>query len=127
MGKSCKYLRLDHNSSPPTSFSATSIGDGYWVKGFFLMVPHEGYETPTSPFDDDMNRAPHYLHLQQNIFFPCDDTYLHGHTYDVHLSHLKTRDFPCSLLSSIDVGETSFTTWMKEYKANCFDASYIFL
>ena len=35
MGNSCKEVRLVHNTSLPTSFSATSIGDENWVKGFF--------------------------------------------------------------------------------------------
>ena len=64
MGKNCKEVRLVHNFSLPT-FSATSIEDENWVKGFFFMVPHEEYETSTSPFDYDMTIVPSYLHLQQ--------------------------------------------------------------
>ena len=45
IGKSCKEVILVHNYSLPTSFSATSIGDENWVKGFFFMVPHEEYVT----------------------------------------------------------------------------------
>ena len=29
------------------------------------MVPHEEYETPLSPFDDDITRSHSYLHFQQ--------------------------------------------------------------
>ena len=64
MGKSCKEVRLVHNFSLPTSFSATSIEDENWVKGFFFMVPHEEYENSISPFDYDMTRVPSYLQLQ---------------------------------------------------------------
>ena len=60
------------------------------MKGFFLMVPHEEYETSISPFDDDVIREPYSLHLQQHTLLHYDDTYLHGCTYDVHLSYLET-------------------------------------
>ena len=57
----------------------------------------------------------YYLHLQQHILLHYDDTHLHGCTYDVHLSHLETHDFPCSLPSLFDVGGTSSHTWVKRY------------
>ena len=95
MGKSCKEVRLVHHSSLPTSISSTSIGDENLVKGFFLMLPHEEYENSISPFYDDMIRAPYSLHFQHHHLLHYDDTHLHGCTYVVHLSHLKTHDFPC--------------------------------
>ena len=39
-----------------------------WVKGFFLMVPHEEYVIPMSPFDDGMHRVPYYLHFSEASF-----------------------------------------------------------
>ena len=79
------------------------------------MVPHEEYGIPISPFDDGMSRVPSYLHFQKHPLLHYDDTHLHGCTYDVHLSHLETCDFPCSLHSPFDVGGTSSHTWMKRY------------
>ena len=70
------------------------------------MVPHEECEIPITPFDDDMTRAPSYLHLQHHPLLHYVDRHLHGFTYDVHLSHLKTHDFPFYLLSPFDVGGT---------------------
>ena len=94
--KSCKEVRLVHNYSLPTSFSATSIGDENWVKGFFLMVPHEEYATYIYPFYYGMTRSPCSLHFHQNPLLHYDGTHLHGCTYGIHLSHLETHDFPCS-------------------------------
>ena len=82
---------------------------------FLFDGANEEYETAVSPFDDDMNRAPSSLHLQQHTLIHYDDTHLHGCTYDVHLSHLETHDFPCSLPSIFDVGGTSSHTWVKSY------------
>ena len=51
----------------PTSYTSIFCSihpNEVWVKGLFLMVPHEEYETSISPFDDDIIRAPNYLHLQ---------------------------------------------------------------
>ena len=79
------------------------------------MVPHEEYGIPISPFHDDMSRVPFYLHFQQHPLLHYDDTHLHGCTYDVHLSHLETRDFPCSLHSPFDIGGISSHTWVKIY------------
>ena len=65
-----------------------------WVKCFFFIVPHEGYGIYISPFDDEMIRGPSYLNLQQHTLLHYDDTHLNGCTYDIHLSHLETHDFP---------------------------------
>ena len=78
-----------------------------WVKGLFLMVSHEEYETPISPFDDEMTRAHYYLNFQKHPLLHYDDTHLHGCTYDRHLSNLKTHGFSCSTFGSFDVGGTS--------------------
>ena len=93
-GKSCKEVRLVHNFSLPTSFSATPIGNEVWVKCFFFIVPHEEYETYISNFYDEKIIDPYYLHFQQHPLLHYDDTHIHGCTYDVHLSHLQTHDFP---------------------------------
>ena len=42
-----------------------------------------------------------------------DDAHLHGCTYDMHLSHLKTHGFSCSTHGSFDVGGNSSNTWVK--------------
>ena len=63
MGKSCKEVRLVHNSSLPTSFSATSIGVENWVKGWFLLVPLKENEAPTF-FCDELIKAPTPFHMQ---------------------------------------------------------------
>ena len=44
-----------------------------------------------------------------------DDTHIHGCTYDVHLNHLKTHDFPRSFFSPFEVGVNSSNTWLKRY------------
>ena len=56
----------------------------------------------------------HYDDTHHNLLH-YDDTHLHGCTYDVHLSDLEARDFPCSLPSPFDVGGTSSHTWVKRY------------
>ena len=66
-----------------------------WVKGFFFMVPHEEYGTPIFNFYDEMVRAHSYSHLNLNPLLIYDDVHLHGCTYDMHLSHLKTHGFSC--------------------------------
>ena len=86
-----------------------------WVKGLFVMVSHEEYETPISPFDDDTIREPYLLHLQQHPFLHYDDRHLYGCTYGIHLSHLETHAFPFSLPSPFDVGGNSSHTWVKRY------------
>ena len=79
------------------------------------MVPHEEYGTPRLNFYDDMVGAHYYLHFHQNPFLHYDDTHLHGCTYDVHLSHSETHDFPCSFPSLFEVGGNSSHTWVKRY------------
>ena len=59
-----------------------------WVKGFFLKVPHEKYETPIFTFYDDIVGSNSYSHLQKHPLLLYDDAHLHGCTYDMHLSHL---------------------------------------
>ena len=77
------------------------------------MVQHEEYETPIFNFYDDMVGENSYSHLQQHPLLLYDDAHLHGCTYDMHLSHLKTHGFSCSTLGSFDVGGTSSDTWVK--------------
>ena len=102
----------------PTSYTSIFCSihpNEVWVKGFFFMVPHEEYGLPISPFDDDMTRVPSYVHLQQHSLLHYDDTHLHGCTYGIHLSHLETHGFPCSLPTPFDVGGISSHTWVKSY------------
>ena len=50
----------------PTSYTSkfcSSSPNEVWVKGFFLMVPHEEHGHFISPFDDGIIREPSYLHL----------------------------------------------------------------
>ena len=82
---------------------------------FIFYGAHEEYGISISPFDDEMIIEPYYLHLQQHTLLHYNDTHLHGCTYDVHLSHLETHDFLCSLPSLFDVGGTSSHTWVKRY------------
>ena len=77
------------------------------------MVPHEEYGNPRFIFCYDMVGAHYYLHFKQHPCLHYDYTHLHGCTYHVHLSHLKTHGFSCSTLGSFDVGGTSFDTWVK--------------
>ena len=77
---------------------------------FLLMVPHEEKGNSLSPFDDGIIREPYYLHLHQHPCLHYDYTHIHGCTYDVHLSHLKSHGFSCSTLGSFDVGGTSSST-----------------
>ena len=48
-----------------------------------------------------------YSNLQQNSLLLSNYAHLHGCTYDMHLSHLKSHGFSCSTLGSFDVGGTS--------------------
>ena len=110
------FDHLDEFVLSPTSYTSKFCNihpNEVWVKGFFFIVPHQEYGIYISPFDDDMIREPYYLHLQQHHLLHYDDTHLHGSTYDVHLSHLETHDFHCSLPSPFDVGGTSSHTWVK--------------
>ena len=79
------------------------------------MVPHEEYETPILNFYDDMVGAHSYSHLQQNPLLLYDYAHLHGCTYDMHLSHLKTDGFCFSTLGSFDVGGTSSNTRVNRF------------
>ena len=115
------YALLDHVGElfySPTShnsmFCSISLNE-VWVKGLFFMVPHEEYGTSRFTFYDDMVGVHSYSHLQQHPLLLYDDGNLHGFTYDMHLSHLKTRGFSCSTLGSFDVGGTSSHTWVKRY------------
>ena len=74
----------------------------------------EEYGIYISPFDDEMIREPYYLNFQHHLLH-YDDTHLHGCTYDVHLSHLETHDFSCSLHSLFDVRGTSNHTSVNRY------------
>ena len=65
--------------------------------------------------NDDMIIEPYYLHLQQNPLLHYDYTHLHGCTYDVHLSHVKTHDFTCSFPILFEFEGTSSHTWVKSY------------
>ena len=63
----------------PTSYTSIPCNihlNKVWVKGFFLMVPHEEYGLSISPFDNDMIREPYSLHLQQHPLLHYDDTHL---------------------------------------------------
>ena len=90
------------------------------MKGFFFIVPHEEYGIYSSPFDDDMINEPYSLHLQQHPLLHYDDTHLHGCTYDIHLSHLKTHGFSCSTFGSFDIGGTSSNTAVNRFMIGDF-------
>ena len=63
------YDHLGELVLSPTSYTSKFCSihpNEVWVKGFFLMVPHEEYELHISLFDDDMTRVPSCLHLQQH-------------------------------------------------------------
>ena len=101
----------------PTSYPSISCGihrNENLVQGFLLLVAYEEYETPTL-HDDTMMRSLHYILKHKYPLITFDDFLIHGCTYDVHLSHLKTHDFACSLLSSCDVKITSSNAWVKKY------------
>ena len=79
------------------------------------MVPHEEYGTPRFNFYNDMVGENSYSDLQQNILLLYDDEHLHGCTYDMHLSHLKTHGFSFSTRGSFDVGGTSSNTGVNRF------------
>ena len=54
---------LFHSPTSYTSKFCSIHPNEVWVKGFFLMVPHEEYGTPRLNFYDDMNGAHYYLHF----------------------------------------------------------------
>ena len=73
------YNALGYLVLSPTFYTSTFCSihpNDVWVKGFFLMIPHEEYETPISPFDDDMIREPYSINLQQHPFLHYDDTHV---------------------------------------------------
>ena len=86
-----------------------------WVKGLSFMVPHEEYGTPRFNFYDYMVGENSYSHLHQNSLLLSDDAHIHGCTYDMHLSHLKTHVFSCPTLRSFDVGGTSSNTRVNRF------------
>ena len=81
----------------------------------FFMVPHEEYGTPRFTFYNDMVGEHYYSHLHKHPLLLYDDSHLHGCTYDMHLSHLKTHGFSCSTLGSFDVGGNSSNTRVKRF------------
>ena len=112
------YYHLDELVLSPTSYTSKFCSihpNEVWVNDLFFMVPHEEYVLSISPFDDEMTREPYYLHFQKHTLLHYDDTHPHGCTYRIHLSHLETHDFPCSLPSPFDVRGTPSHTWMKRY------------
>ena len=78
------------------------------------MVPHEEFGLSISHSDDEMIKEPYYLHLQKHLCLHYDYTHLHGYTYGIHLSHLETHAFPCSLPSPFDVGGTCWEQYCLE-------------
>ena len=78
------------------------------------MVPHEEYGTPRFTFYDEIVVAHYYSQFHQHPLLLYDDAHMHGCTYDMHLSHLKTR-FSCPTVSLFNVGGTSSHTWVKRY------------
>ena len=102
----------------PTSYNSMfciiSLNE-VWVKGFFFMVPHEEYGTPRFIFYDDMVGEHSYSHWKKHSLLLYDVAYLHGCTYDMHLSHLKTHGFSYSTFGSLDVGGTSSNTRVNRF------------
>ena len=55
----------------PTSYTfkfCSSHPNEVWVKGLFLMVPHEEYGTPRFTFYDDRVATHSYSHFHQHPF-----------------------------------------------------------
>ena len=71
LGRSFTFLDLEdelvHYTSSYTVTSFSFHPSEVWVKGFFLLVPHEEYETPTL-HDDPMLCAPIPL---SSIYIHC--------------------------------------------------------
>ena len=86
---------LVHSSTSYNSMFCSISLNKVWVKGFFSMVPQEEYGTPRFNFYNDMVGEHYYSHFHQNPLLLYDDAHLHGCTYDMHLSHLKTCGFSC--------------------------------
>jgi len=61
------FYRLGELVHSPTSynslFCSISLNE-VWVKGLFLVVPYEEYETPIFTFYDDMIGEHSYSHFQ---------------------------------------------------------------
>ena len=55
------------------------------------------------------------------------DSLIHGCMGNTSLSHLKSPCFYCPLFGSNLSGDSSFTSWMKEYMAEYFDAYHFLL
>ena len=55
------------------------------------------------------------------------DSLIHGCRGETYLSHLKSPCFFCSLFGLDLSGDSSFTSWMKEYMAEYFDAYHFLL
>ena len=107
------FDHLDELVLSPTSYTSTFCNihpNEVWVKCFFLMVPHEEYRLPISPFDDDMTRVPSSLHLWQHLVLHYDDIHIQGCIDETSLSHLKSSCFLCSLFGSDCDGCSSFTS-----------------
>ena len=69
---SALFYHLGELVHSPTSYNSIFCSihpNEVWVKGFFLMVPHEEHGHYISPFDDGIIRAPSYLHFQQHPSF----------------------------------------------------------
>ena len=105
---------VHYSTSYNSMFCNISLNE-VWVKGFFFMVPHEEYGTPIFTYYDGMVLAYSYSHFQQHPFLLYDDAHLHGCTYDMNLSHLKTHGFSGSTLGSFDVGGTSSNTGVNRF------------
>ena len=68
----------------------------------------------------------HYC-WQKNPLLFHDDIDIHGCIDETTLSHLNSSCFLCSLFGSYFGGGSSFTSWMKEYMDEYFDAYHILL
>ena len=64
---------------------------------------------------------------QQHPLMLYDDIHIHECNDETSLSHLKSLCFYCSLFGSNLSGDSSFTSWMKEYMAEYFDAYHFLL
>ena len=120
---SALFDRLGELVQSPTSYNSMFCNislNEVWVKGFFFMVPHEEYGAPRSMFYDDMVGEHSYSQFQHHPFLFYDDEHLHGCTYDIHLSHLKTHGFSCSTLGSFDVGGNSSNTRVNRFMIGCW-------
>ena len=104
---------LVHYTSSYTVTSFSFHPSEVWVKGFFLLVPHEEYETPTL-HDDPMICAP--IPFEQHLHPLFCITSTHGCT---SLSHLEAP-------SLIDGGSSSIA-WIREHMMRHLDTSYSFL